>query len=149
MAENPSSSLMKLRVQRGLTQQGLADALGVTVQTVRNWERGRSIPRLTISQVKLLLHILQVDISDLPDDFGPKDETISPLKYLRERAGLTREGLVEGMKKRGSQITVELIQQWENNHLPPELSVFQIADICDEMGITVRQFAACFSEDES
>jgi transcriptional regulator with XRE-family HTH domain len=34
----------KVRSEKGWTQQELADALGVTVQTVRNWESGRTHP---------------------------------------------------------------------------------------------------------
>lgn len=74
MARNPERSpLMKLRVQRFLTQQQLADALGVTETTVRNWETGRSIPKLTPAQYKKLLEVLQITSDELPDQFGFPD----------------------------------------------------------------------------
>lgn len=71
MRRDPERSpLMKLRVQRFLTQKQLADALGVTETTVRNWEAGRAIPKLTPVQYKKLLAILQITSDELPDQFG-------------------------------------------------------------------------------
>jgi transcriptional regulator with XRE-family HTH domain len=74
MAEKPLSALMRLRTLRHLTQKELADALGVTENTVANWERGRAIPKLTPSQFKTLVKMLQISLEDLPDDFGPQSE---------------------------------------------------------------------------
>ena len=62
---------MKLRTLRHITQKELADALGVTENTVANWERGRAIPKLTIPQVKALCRVLEITLDDLPDHFGP------------------------------------------------------------------------------
>lgn len=68
------SPLMRLRVQRFMTQKQLAEALGVTETTVRNWESGRSVPKLTPVQYKKLLEILQITSAELPDQFGyPND----------------------------------------------------------------------------
>lgn len=77
MTSKPERSpLMRLRVQRFLTQQQLADALGVTETTIRNWEAGRSQPRLTPAQYKKLLEILQITSDELPDEFGyPKEQS--------------------------------------------------------------------------
>ncbi len=71
MAKKPWSSLKKLRMRQELTQKELAEALGVTDDTVANWERGRSVPTLTIPQFKMLLRVLQVTPEELPDDFSP------------------------------------------------------------------------------
>ncbi|MEG3919211.1 helix-turn-helix transcriptional regulator [Microcoleus sp. POL10_C6] len=68
------SPLMRLRVQRFMTQKQLAEALGVTEATVSNWEAGRSVPKLTPVQYKKLLKILQITSDELPDQFGfPSD----------------------------------------------------------------------------
>lgn len=65
------SQLVKLREKAGITQEALAQALAVTDHTVRNWEKGRAEPRLTIRQVKALCRVLQCQLEDLPDNFGP------------------------------------------------------------------------------
>lgn len=75
MAKRPLSALKKLRVLQNLTQQDLADALGVSIETVSNWERGKTIPTLTIPQFKTLLRMLKVTPEELPDDFGAIEET--------------------------------------------------------------------------
>ncbi|WP_445250582.1 helix-turn-helix domain-containing protein [Microcoleus sp. OTE_8_concoct_300] len=68
------SPLMRLRVQRFMTQKQLGEALGVTEATVSNWEAGRSVPKLTPVQYKKLLEILQITSAELPDQFGfPSD----------------------------------------------------------------------------
>jgi DNA-binding transcriptional regulator YiaG len=71
MAKKPLSALMRLRTLRFVTQKELADALGVTVNTVSNWESGRSIPKLTPFQYKTLLKKLEITSDELPDHFGP------------------------------------------------------------------------------
>ncbi|MGB6302085.1 MAG: helix-turn-helix transcriptional regulator [Rivularia sp. (in: cyanobacteria)] len=62
---------MRLRTLRHITQKELADALGVTENTVGNWERGRAIPKLTPYQYKKLLEVLDITSEELPDNFGP------------------------------------------------------------------------------
>lgn len=65
------SNLRALREELKLTQKRIADELGVTEQTVRNWEQGKAIPKLTIPQMKNLCRLLKRSIEDLPDDLGP------------------------------------------------------------------------------
>lgn len=68
---NKESTLVKLRQRLELTQKDIADALGVTEQTVRNWEQGKAVPRLTIPQMKVLCRLLQCPIEEVPDNLGP------------------------------------------------------------------------------
>jgi DNA-binding XRE family transcriptional regulator len=67
---NRKSNLVSLRKELDLTQKDIADALGVTQQTVRNWEQGKAIPRLTIPQTKVLCRLLKRPIEGVPDHFG-------------------------------------------------------------------------------
>ncbi len=64
---NSGRELMRLRKRLGLTQKQVADAVGVTDQTVSNWEAGRFEPRLTISQMQALCRVLQCSLDELPN----------------------------------------------------------------------------------
>lgn len=81
MTKKPWPPLKRLRMLQQLTQREVADALGVTQDTVANWESGRSVPKLTVPQFKILLKVLQVTPEELPDNFGPPsltDEEVAP-----------------------------------------------------------------------
>jgi transcriptional regulator with XRE-family HTH domain len=54
------------RRNRDLTQDDIAEALGISGQSVSNWERGRSIPTLTIDQMKTLCKILNCTLDEIP-----------------------------------------------------------------------------------
>jgi DNA-binding XRE family transcriptional regulator len=63
---------MRLRVLRRATQEDIANLLGVTVQTVRNWEAGRTEPKLSLKQWDKLSAFLDVTIEQMPRDFAPQ-----------------------------------------------------------------------------
>lgn len=66
------SKLVQLRKKVGLSQRELGDAIGVTEDTIANWENGRRQPRLLPSQLKKLCQTLQILlVEDIPDQFGP------------------------------------------------------------------------------
>ena len=72
--EELTSPLLKLIERAGLNQKQVADALGVSSQTVNNWVRGRhkkEPTKLSIRQVKTLCQVLHCGLDELPDDFGP------------------------------------------------------------------------------
>ncbi len=50
-----------------LTQQQVADELGVTVTTVKTWEAGRHIPKLYLPQTKALCDLLKLTLEELVD----------------------------------------------------------------------------------
>lgn len=142
MAERFESLLMKLRLLQGISQEKLADALGVTKHTVSNWEVGRSIPRLTPRQYKALLRKLQITSDQLPNDFGPQEQRVSSsLRQLRELTGLTESDLARELSTPERRVTVEAIRVWESTGEQPSLSVSQLAALCDVLGVTARQLA--------
>ena len=60
-----SSKFMNKRKELNLTQRQVAETVGVTVQTVSNWETGTYQPKLTIEQTDKLCDVLKTDIKGL------------------------------------------------------------------------------------
>lgn len=61
----PNTALVKLRLNNGLTQKQVASFVGVTVQSVSNWETGLTEPLLTIPQTLALCRVLQCSLEEL------------------------------------------------------------------------------------
>lgn len=69
-------TLKAARVNRGLTQPEAAEQLGVTKNTLSNWELGRSYP--TVPQIKRIEALYGVAFGDLaftepPGDAEPEE----------------------------------------------------------------------------
>jgi DNA-binding transcriptional regulator YiaG len=77
------------RERVGMTQQNLADAVGVSLRTVGSWERGESIPR---NRAAMVAEVLGLEIEG-QRDFG-RDALVRRLgqlaKQRREELGLGR-----------------------------------------------------------
>jgi len=69
LSQPSNITLKQLREKAGLSQEGLARIVGVSGKTVSNWERGISVPSMTVPQIKALCEALNVTLSELPDDF--------------------------------------------------------------------------------
>jgi putative transcriptional regulator len=52
--------LKQRRESLSLTQQQVADQLGVSVTTVKNWEAGRHIPKLYFEQTKVWIVVCAI-----------------------------------------------------------------------------------------
>lgn len=62
MPDQPSP-IRAVRIAAGMTQQQLADALGVAQQSVTRWETGEREPR--VSTLKRIAAVLGCDLRDL------------------------------------------------------------------------------------
>jgi transcriptional regulator with XRE-family HTH domain len=71
-----------LRQRTKKTQRQLAQALGKKVTTISDWERGVKKPRLTFSEVKLLMKELDCSLDELIEAF----ETNFPVKKINNSA---------------------------------------------------------------
>jgi DNA-binding XRE family transcriptional regulator len=58
-------TIKTLREAQSLTQQELANAIGVTRQTITAWEAGVQRPRLYLPQVQELCRILCCDVKEI------------------------------------------------------------------------------------
>lgn len=72
MVRKLQSPLVPLMAIRGITQQDIADALGVTQKTVSNWMTGKTPARLTIREWYKFAELLGTTIDKLPKDLGPQ-----------------------------------------------------------------------------
>lgn len=145
MSRSLESPIVKFRNLRGITQKALADILGVSEQTVSNWEVGRTEPKLSPSQYKTLLRVLQITPEQLPDNFGPQEdiERISPLRALREASGLTPAELASQLTIRDEAISEQAIRVWERGESQPLLSIGQVRALCRALKIGFDELADC------
>ena len=56
-----SERLVEMRKGRGYTQYGLAEAVGVSVDSIRRWENGKQEPRL--GELRMLARALGISVS--------------------------------------------------------------------------------------
>ena len=64
-------TLKALRVNAGLDQRTAAQKIGVTPETLGNWERGKSFPTVPqISKIEELYSVSYSDINFLPSNIG-------------------------------------------------------------------------------
>jgi transcriptional regulator with XRE-family HTH domain len=66
--ETLGQRIKRLRGEAGLTQRGVADAAGVPIQTLRNWEADRRVPLATV--VLPLARALGVSAEELLEGDG-------------------------------------------------------------------------------
>ena len=91
--EKVGAYIMILRKARKYTQQGLADKLGVSHQAVSNWERGESMPDISILPKLAALLGTSVDniLSADKDDFGGFDEILDSVNIITKKAKARRK----------------------------------------------------------
>ena len=70
MPDSFGSRLKAFRKKAGLTQEDLADVLGLSYMTIRRWEAGKVTPRL--EEIKAIAKALGVSESDLLNDPHPE-----------------------------------------------------------------------------
>ncbi|MBW4421561.1 MAG: helix-turn-helix transcriptional regulator [Myxacorys californica WJT36-NPBG1] len=65
-----------LRKRANKTQRQVAEAIGRKVTTISDWERGKTRPHLSFSEVKRLMELLECNIDELIEAFeqnAPKE----------------------------------------------------------------------------
>lgn len=79
-----SANLKYLRGKRDLSQQGLADAIGVKKSNIGSWEEGRATPNLEI--LMNLANYFSISIQDLLTKYISSDSLNSDSKIFSENA---------------------------------------------------------------
>ena len=77
MTNDLSQKLLKIRQSLSLSQEELAEKIGVSFATVNRWENGHSYPRKTIMELIHQLYEQALDESDLPQKRKRKSATKS------------------------------------------------------------------------
>ena len=89
MNEILGSNIMRLRKENDLTQEQLANGLGITYQAVSKWETGVSSP--DISMLPLLADLFEVSIDELFGRAGPSQALVPAEDRREERRGIPEE----------------------------------------------------------
>jgi len=64
-------TLKALRINAGLDQKEAAKIIGVTPETLSNWERGKTFPSVPqITEIEKLYNVTYADIKFLPENFS-------------------------------------------------------------------------------
>lgn len=107
------NAIKRLRSKRHMSQRAFASEVGVSQNTISEWECGRSIARDNAELLAKILGCRVYDIAEEPLGGGPrirytnvKGETI---RRLRKAQGMTQEVLAELANTHQS-----LISAWEN-----------------------------------
>jgi DNA-binding transcriptional regulator YiaG len=115
MSSISSEQIRAGRERMGMTQQELAEHVGVSLRTVGNWERGESVPR---SRLAVLADVLEIeDPREEAREFG-REALIKRLGYLAKRR---REEIGIGRVPLGKELGISdaTIRDFEfGRHLP-------------------------------
>jgi transcriptional regulator with XRE-family HTH domain len=81
MAEGPQMLVQKLRVQRGWSQEQLAELTGLSTRTIQRIERGQ---KASAESLKAIAAVFEVDLSALrePDMQSAATSQVSPEEAL-------------------------------------------------------------------
>ena len=115
--------LKKIRTDKGLSQDELAEILGTSKQVISRYETNQRVPKVTVVSdyaQKLnvsLTYLLNNNEVDEPIDIPPNFP--ARLRYLREQKGETQEQLAEAMG-----YDLEDITKWEAGENRPEFKEF-------------------------
>ena len=87
-----AEQMRRLRQERGMTQQGLAEALGVSTSAVQKWERGQSEPNTKTLQ--RMADLFGVSLDELCDHPAPKSNVTVLTRALRQMTPEEQEKLI-------------------------------------------------------
>ena len=117
---NPSEKIRQLRLQKDLSQENMADMLGLSTTAYGDMERGRT--ELSFSRLENIAKLLDVS---LPELLGFESKTLSETEWLRQEnerlltANAKLQNELDLWKKRfGSSVTLEIGRQVQQHREP-------------------------------
>ena len=106
---NIGNKIKELRKQRGLTQEQIADAIGVSFQAVSKWENNISLPDIALAPV--LASYFGVSLDDL-FDYNLEKTRSEALAIARKSVKYREENQEEGCR-----ILTEGLKKFPNNDI--------------------------------
>lgn len=100
---NIGNKIKKLRKQRGITQEQLADSIGISFQAVSKWENNIALPDITLAPILASYFCVSMDelfdfsLKEIEDDV--KKITDEAYKFRESDPAESRRILEEGLKK--------------------------------------------------
>lgn len=89
-------NIRRLRRERGMTQQELAKAVGVSQASLANWEVGKTRPRSgSVERLADALGVAMRDLADGPGRGAGADAVGRNVRWYRERRGMTQGELAD------------------------------------------------------
>jgi transcriptional regulator with XRE-family HTH domain len=82
------NKLFKMRKERGISQEKLAELVGVSRQTIYLWESNQNLP--DIEKVGKICEILNIEISDLVDGITLKNDSSNPKEKSLNKKSLLK-----------------------------------------------------------
>jgi transcriptional regulator with XRE-family HTH domain len=96
MATDLGTKIRRARERARKSQQDIADALGVNVKTVNNWENGRTEPASSLGALEELLGVNLSDGSGV-DTYADPDE--AEIWALTQFSPSERRALIEALRR--------------------------------------------------
>lgn len=107
-----SKQIIKLRNKQGWTQQQLAEKIGVSKQSVSNWETGEKLPRM--GKIEEMANIFNVTVSYIIDGKSDNEkENIDIVKNLEEQGIIINFADYEGFEKLSDEEKLEFQKKIE------------------------------------
>ena len=136
---NIGNYIRTLRMDKGMTQQALADRLFVTRVTVTNWESGTRIPDLPM--LTKLAQVLEVDIYDILEHMTQTENT--PVIMVADDESIIRNGFVHIIEDELPQAQVYGFQKAKEAYqfaLANKIDVaFLDIELCDGSGVELAR----------
>lgn len=70
-AQTTNSPFKQLRLKAQLSQEQLAKDIGVSISTIRRWEKGKAEPTMTVFQMKAFCKSVDLTLDRLPNSLLP------------------------------------------------------------------------------
>ncbi len=87
-----ADQIRRLRQEKGVTQQTLGQALGVSTTAVQKWERGQSQPN--IQTLRRMADLFGVSLDELCDHQPPENNLTVMTRALRQMTPEEQEKLI-------------------------------------------------------